>query len=181
LENTMPGNLPLSFVILEIVKRTPTWVWAILLALVVLGVLQMRDRLLSRTRLMITPVGLAAYSLLGAASTFGMRPEVIVAWLAGLAVAIAANGLLQWPRDARPDGKGNYSVPGSAWPLVLMMAIFVMRYIGTVTLVFHPDWATDPQFSLGMTLAYGTLSGLFTARAIRILRSDRSGTALRMA
>jgi hypothetical protein len=177
----MPGNMPLSFVVLEIVKRTPTWVWAILFALIVLGVMQMRDRLVGRTRLMLTPIGLGLYSLAGAASTFGFRPEVVVAWLAGLALAVASNRVLQWPRDARPDGKGNFTVAGSIWPLVLMMAIFMLRYVGTVTLVFHREWAGDPLFSVGMTLAYGTLSGLFTARTLRILASERGTGSLRMA
>ena len=177
----MPGNLPLSFIILEIIKRTPMWVWAILATLVVLGALQMRDRLVSRTRLMVAPIGLGAYSLWGATAAFGIRPEVIVAWLAGLAIAIAANRVLRWPHDARPDGRGSFSVPGSVWPLVLMVSIFVLRYIVAVTLVFHREWATDPLFSLGMSLAYGALSGLFTARALRILGSERGTFSLRMA
>jgi len=177
----MPGNLPLSFVILEIIKRTPTWVWAILLALIVLGVLQMRDRLVGRTRLLATPIGLGLFSLSGATAAFGIRPEVIAAWLAGLALAVASNRVLAWPRDASPDGHGRFMVAGSVWPLVLMLAIFGLRYVGAVTLVFHRDWAADPLFSLGMALAYGALSGLFTARALRILGSERGIVSLRIA
>jgi hypothetical protein len=177
----MPGNMPFSFIILEIIKRTPMWAWAILATLIVLGLIQLRDRLISRTPLLIGATGLGAYSLWGAGSAFGARPEVIMAWLAGLALAVAANRVLQWPRDARPDGSGRFAVPGSVWPLVLMMTIFALRYVGTVTLVFHRDWATDSLFSLGMSLAYGTLSGLFAARALRILGSERGAASLRLA
>ena len=177
----MPSNIPLSFLVIEIIRRTPVWVWAILAALIVLGLTQMRDRLVSRTRLMVTPIGLGLYSLSGAASMFGARPPIVAAWIAGLALAIAANRVLLWPRDARPDGRGNFAVPGSAWPLVLMMAIFVLRYVGAVSLAFRPAWAQEPVFSLGLALAYGTLSGLFTARALRILGSARAEPALGVA
>jgi hypothetical protein len=174
----MTGNIPLGLLVLEILRRTPSWVWAILAALILLGLNQMRDRTISRTRLLLTPIGLGLYSLSGAAAMFGPRPEVIVAWLAGLALAIATNRVLQWPRDARPDGRGNFTVPGSAWPLVLMMAIFALRYVGNVALAFHHDWAGDAAFSLGMALAYGSLSGLFTARAIRVLASAGAAPSL---
>ena len=173
--------MSLSLVILEIIKRTPMWVWSILAALIVVGLINLRERIYSRARLVATPIALGAYSLWGATAAFGLRPEVIAAWLAGLALAVAANRVLQWPRNARPDGKGSFTVPGSVWPLVLMLAIFSLRYVDTVTLVFHHDWARDAQFSLGMTLAYGTLSGLFTARALRILGSGRGTMSLRTA
>ena len=174
----MPSNISLGFLVLEIIRRTPVWVWAILAALIVLGVTQMRDRVLGRTRLMVTPIGLGLYSLAGAASMFGARPQVVAAWVTGLALAVAANRVLQWPGNVRSDGRGNFAVPGSVWPLVLMMAIFALRYVGSVSLAFHPEWAHDPVFSLGLALAYGTLSGLFTARALRILGSERAEPAL---
>jgi hypothetical protein len=174
----MPSNIPLGFLVVEIIRRTPVSVWAILAALVVLGIRQMRDRIISRTRLMIAPIGLGLYSLAGAASMFGARPSVIGAWLGGLALAVTANRVLQWPRHARPDGRADFAVPGSVWPLALMMAIFVLRYIGTVSLAFHPDWAHDAAFSLGLGLACGTLSGMFTARALRVLGSRRAEPAL---
>src|SRR5438105_13321947 len=101
----MPSNIPLGFLVLEIIRRTPLWVWAILAALVVLGLTQMRDRLVSRSRLLVTPIGLGLYSLSGAASMFGARPEVVAAWLAGLALAVAANRILQWRRGSRPTSR----------------------------------------------------------------------------
>ena len=30
----MPSNIPLGFLVLEIIRRTPVWVWAILAALI---------------------------------------------------------------------------------------------------------------------------------------------------
>jgi hypothetical protein len=165
----MPADAPLSFVIIQIIKHTPLWVWGILALLVVLGSMQMRDHVLTRVRLLLAPIGLGGYSLWGAVAAFGMRAEVFAVWTAGVGLALAANRILKWPRDARPDGAGRFALRGSPWPLVVMLSIFAIRYVGAVTLVFHPDWARGAGFSLAMCVAYGALSGLFTARALRIL------------
>jgi hypothetical protein len=167
----MPSNLPLSTVIVEIISHTPGYVWAILAALVVLGSLQLRDHVVSRARLALAPVGLGAFSLWGATMAFGARSEVIAAWLLGIALALVANRWLQWPRNVRADGAGRFAIGGSPWPLIAMLAVFMIRYAIAVTLAFHHDWARDPVFGFTAALVYGAISGLFAARALRILRS----------
>lgn len=174
----MPADTPLLTAIALILSHTPTYVWFILAALVVLGAMQWRDHVLSRGRLAIAPLGLGAFSLWGATAAFGARTEVIACWALGIGVAIVANRWLRWPRHVRPDGHGGFAIGGSAWPLVLMLAIFALRYSVAVTLAFHPGWARDPAFSLALATVYGAVSGLFTARALRILRSSPSTAGL---
>jgi hypothetical protein len=177
----MPSNLPLATVIVEILRHTPNYVWAILAALIVLGLLQWRDHAVGRNRLVVAPILLGAYSLWGATLAFGLRAEVVVAWLAGMAAALVANRWLRWPRAIGVDGAGRYLLRGSPWPMVAMLAIFGLRYAVAVTLVFHHDWAADALFSGAIALVYGALSGLFAARALRILRSADAPAALAIA
>ena len=167
----MPSNLPLSTVIVEIISHTPGYVWAILAALVVLGSLQLHDHVITRARLALAPVGMGALSLWGATMAFGARTEVIAAWALGIALALVANRWLQWPRNVRADGTGRFAIGGSPWPLIAMLAVLMIRYAIAVTLVFHHEWARDPFFSFAAALVYGAISGLFAARALRILRS----------
>jgi len=166
--NAMHPEPPLFTVVLAILSHTPGYVWAILAALVVLGSVQLRTQRMSRARLSIAPVAMAGLSLWSATAAFGARPVVAVAWLLGICAAILANRALRWPREVGRDG-GAFVVAGSAWPLGLMLTIFALRYAVAVTLVLHPEWRADPTFAAGMTLLYGALSGLFTARAVRIL------------
>ena len=173
----MPSNLPLSTVILEIVRHTPGYVWLILAALIVLGTLQWRDHVLTRGRLAIAPLALAGYSLWGATLAFGTRTDVIVAWATGIVAAFVANRWLRWPRTVEPLGQGRYALRGSPWPMVAMLAVFALRYAVAVTLVFHREWAADPSFSLALSAVYGALSGLFAARALRILNAAPSRPA----
>jgi hypothetical protein len=172
----MPPNLQLSRVVVEVVKHTPPYVWAILLALVVVGCLQLRDHAVARRRLTWGSLALAGYSLSGVGLAFGFRAEVIAAWVLGLITLIGANHLLQRPRDIGIDSAGRYALRGSAWPLLTMLTVFALRYAVTVTLVFHRDWAADAAFSGAIAFVYGTLSGFFAARALRILRTSAPAT-----
>ena len=175
----MLSDLSFWTVVAQIIRHTPPYVWAILLALVALGLMQWRDHIVSRARLAIAPIGLGAFSLWGTTMAFGAQPAVVVAWLAGIALAIAANRWLRWPREVQPTADGRFALRASPWPLVAMMTVFSLRYAVAVTLVFHHDWAAHAGFSLPLALVYGVLSGLFAARALRILRSApmRSGWA----
>ena len=170
----MPPDTPLLTAISIIVSHTPTYVWFILAALVVLGGMQWRDHVVSRGRLAIAPIALGAFSLWGATAAFGLRTEVIACWALGIGLAFAANRWLRWPRAVRVDAGGGFAIVGSPWPLVLMLSIFALRYTVAVTLAFHPTWRGDPAFSLALATVYGAVSGLFAARALRILRSSPS-------
>ena len=167
----MRPDVPLLAAIGPIVSHTPLYVWAILAALVAAGSLQWRTLRMTRARLLIAPIALGAFALWGVGNAFGMHATVLGAWLGGMALSLFVNRtLLRWPREVRLDGDA-YVIAGSPWPLVLMLATFVLRYAVAVTLVFHPDWRAEPAFAAEMALLYGVLAGLFTARAVRILTS----------
>ena len=169
-KTAMQPATPLGTVIVAILSHTPGYVWAILAALVVLGSLQLRQQRMSRNRLLIAPIAMGALSLWSATTALGVRPTVALAWLLGMGAAWLANRALRWPRAIAGDGDA-FVTAGSPWPLALMLAIFALRYAVAVSLVFHPEWRADPAFAAPMALLYGALSGMFTARAVRILTS----------
>jgi len=161
---------PMGIVILEIIRHTPPWVWAILAAIVVLGALQMRDQRPARLRVLLLPLGLGAYSAWGALSLFGAAPGVIAAWLAGALGLALASRTLPWARGVRHDPAGDrIHVPGTVWPLLLMLAVFAVRYAVVVTLVCHHEWAADAAFAAAVAGLYGALSGVFAGRALALL------------
>lgn len=174
----MPADLPLSTVVVEIVRHTPGYAWAILAVLVALGARQWRDHTVTRPRLLLAAIGLGAFSLWGAIMAFGTGATVVAAWLAGIAGVVAANRRLRRPRDVRQVGAGVFAVPGSAWPLIVMLGIFGLRYAVAVTLVFHHDWAAHAGFALPLAGAYGAASGFFAARALRVLGTARGAPSL---
>jgi hypothetical protein len=86
-------------------------------------------------------------------------------------LALLANRTLRWPRTIELAADGRFVLPGSPWPLLLMWTIFGLRYAVAVTLVFHPAWAHTDAMAIGVPALYGLLSGLFAARAWRVLQS----------
>ena len=69
--------------IIEILKRTPPWVWLLLSFLLVYGFTQARSRMVSYRRAMILPVVMLGLSLSGVAGHLDKDPPVGVAWFVG--------------------------------------------------------------------------------------------------
>ena len=170
---------PLSIVILEVLKHTPTYVWGILLALIVLGALQMRDQVIGRARVMLMPLALAGYSLWGAVWMFRMQFEVLAAWAVGMGVMLWAARWISWPRHVEflPE-RNAFAIRGSVVPLLAILAVFTVRYVIVVNLILHPDWRSLEAVAVLGSLFYGLLSGVFAMRARTIL--SHAGGGLRL-
>ncbi len=168
--NTAPSTLQILAMILA---RTPVWVWGLLVMLLALGVMYLRERRVSRLRLSLVPVGLAALSLSGVLSGFGLTG--VAAWLLGVALAFALNTQLRWTQGARREGAA-FVLPGSVLPLVLMLTIFVLNYATNVWRAMAAQGAAAPSAAVGMglSLLFGLLTGLLAARAWGVLRSPVS-------
>ncbi len=170
----MPSSMPLLTVIAQVVRHTPVWVWGLLLLLIVLGGSQMRDHRLARLRVALLPIGLGAYSAWGAVSLFGLHAGVLLAWSAAAGVAAWFSHTLAWAPGVRHDAATDrFDVPGSMWPLVLMLTVFSVRYGVNVTLAFHRDWVADATFAASISAVCGVLSGLLAGRALYILGNAR--------
>lgn len=168
----MPSSMPLLSVISQVLRHTPSWVWAVLGLLIVLGSLQLRGRRIPRLRVALLPLGLGGYSLWGAASLFGLHAGVLLAWAVVMGLTAWFTQQLAWAPGVRHDAATDrFLVPGSAWPLVLMLTVFAVRYSVVVTLAFHRDWAGDAGVAAGASAVYGALSGLLAGRALYILRT----------
>lgn len=155
--------------ILAIVQHTPLWVWALLAGLIALGLLQTRDRDMTLPRILVTPSVLLVLSLAGVVSAFGGRPLALGAWALGLALAGVVGRQAVTPRGARwCAARRRVWVPGSALPLALIVALFALKYLAGVSLAIAPRLAADTAFAVGCSLAYGSFSGLFLARAVSL-------------
>jgi hypothetical protein len=164
--------------LLEILKRTPPWVFVLFAALVAFGVLQSRTREVTLARVTVLPIVLIGLSLSGLWSTFGangIAAFAIAAWLTAVASAVLLNGLAKWPRKViYTAATRSFLVEGSWLPLAVMMVIFFTRYAVNVTLAMQPGLAASSWLAAGVGAAYGLMSGAFLARALRILNSARS-------
>jgi hypothetical protein len=157
--------------LLEILKRTPAWVFVLFVVLLALGYWQSRPRTVSRGRVAILPVAMIALSIYGVLSAFQYSVVGIAAWFVGVALAVLVNRIVGFPRGATySTAIQSYTLPGSWVPLALMMTIFFTRYAVTVTIVRNPLILAATDFVMSICLWYGFLSGMFFSSALSLRR-----------
>jgi hypothetical protein len=160
--------------LIEIIKHTPSWVFVLFVVLLIMGYKQSKDRTINRGEVLILPVAMIGLSFYGVMSAFGVgRPIGLVSWLAGIFIA----GLLsiRFPSPAGVSYSAmdrSYTVPGSWFPLFLMMAIFFIKYVVGVILARKLPVANEQIFIAAVGFSYGLISGIFLARTFVIYRSQ---------
>jgi hypothetical protein len=157
--------------LIEILKRTPSWVFVLFFALVAFGYFQTKDRTVSRGTVSILPVAMIVLSFYGVFSAFGIAPVGLASWLIGVAVAVSLGVKVPSPRGVSFSTETQlFLIPGSRVPLVLMMAIFFTKYAVGVIQARQLPLASEPVFIGAISLCYGLFSGVFPARAVVIWR-----------
>jgi uncharacterized protein YneF (UPF0154 family) len=63
-----------------------------------------------------------------------------------------------------------FTLPTSWVPLLLILGIFLTKYIVGVELAMRPALARDDQYTLVVSVIYGLFSGIFIGRAARLWR-----------
>jgi len=164
--------------LIEILKRTPFWVFILFFVLIAFGYFQSKDRAVSRGKISILPVVMIALSFYGVLSAFGIAPVGLISWVVGVGVAVWLGVKLATPHGISFSTETQlFSVPGSWLPLALMMAIFFTKYAVGVIMARQLPIVSEPVFIGSISLCYGFLSGVFLARAIVIWRSAKRATS----
>lgn len=167
----------------SIVQQTPGWVWGLLAALVALGVSQWPPRRASQWRIAILPAAMTVFAVVGLITAFtgtAHRLSVTAIWLGSAAVCTVL-GL--WLRPQAPTGTRfdrqtrHFELPGSALPLLMILGIFLTKYVVAIELALQPALTSNLVFSLGVATLYGIFNGVFTARFIRLWRLTGPSTS----
>ena len=160
--------------LVEILKRTPPWVFVLFFVLLAIGYFQSKDRAVSRVKVSLLPIAMIGLSFYGVVSALAFSPVSLFCWLLGIGVATWFGVILSIPRGVSYSIEAKlFSVPGSWVPLALMMAIFFTKYVVAVVLARQLPFAGEVTFMGSISLCYGLFSGLFLARALVIRRAAR--------
>ena len=155
-----------------IVHGTPIWVWVLLVVLLSRGFNALNSRTAPLSRLAIVPLIFAGWGIAHLISSPLAGWSDVIAWMTGSLVGIAA-GLFIATRTrfiVDPIAK-TVMVPGSALPLLLIIAIFASKF----WLGFEMATVTDVS-SLGMYMLIsaavsGVIAGVFGGRFITYWRA----------
>ena len=100
--------------ILRILEHTPVWVWVLFCALGALGLSQTRTRDVGRARAILLPLLMMVLSLSAVLNSFTQVPLALVAWGAGLWLALSAAAEAMAVRGASwSPATRRFQVPGS--------------------------------------------------------------------
>lgn len=160
--------------LLQILQHTPAWVFGLFALLLWLGAKQLRASSSGLTRVAVMPVAMGGLAIYGMVSAFGDSPMAMGAWAVA---AVAVFWLIQQrplPATTRYDAASRtFHAAGSPIPLLLMMGIFFTKYGVAVAFAMHPELAHQTPVALGVSLLYGSFSGSFAGRAIRLWKLVR--------
>jgi hypothetical protein len=158
--------------ILTILQHVPVWVYGLLFALIALGVSQSFARSATLRRVSVMPLVLLGWSLSGVSSSFGASPWVawgLLAWAAGVAGSVLLVRERIDVSSVRFDAATRrFELPGSWLPLVLMLALFALKFAAGVSLGMAPELRQSLPFVVTASLAFGAFSGAFLARALAL-------------
>ncbi|MFZ6875347.1 DUF6622 family protein [Undibacterium sp. Di27W] len=154
----------------QIISGTPMYVWAILGFLAFRGIKASVDRELTVRAVVIIPLVMLGLSAHGILSGFGAEPLVIATWIA----AIAAGATVSWNMVSDKNvrilaDKGTVFYRGSWGPLIMMMSIFVMKYVVNVALHVSPALHSNMLFAVISTALFGLFNGLFLGKMLHVL------------
>jgi hypothetical protein len=169
-----------------VLQHTPTWVWGLLATLTAVGLSQVRTRSVGLARVALLPMAMTGLALWGTVSAFGGSTQfgpVLLAWLTAAAATLAAVAPFAPPAGSRYDPAArSFLLPGSWIPLLLILGVFLTKYIVGVEVAMQPSLAHDSQYTLVVGTLYGAFSGIFGGRAVRLWRlAARPGASTRPA
>lgn len=158
--------------------RTPNWVWVLLAALIWLGLKGTRERFVSLSVLWIRPLCMTLFSLWGVVSAFGGHAAyALPLWLACYGLVLLATYPLPPHKNATYDAAQRlFHLPGSWVPMVLILAMFAVKWSIGVQLAMEPQLVGNHWFVYSVVAIYGVLSGLFSARTLRLFKLMRRNT-----
>lgn len=157
----IPGNT-----FLQILYFTPRWVFGLLAALVVFGLMQARTRRVPAGLALLLPAVMLVLSLSGVLQEIGSWPA-LAAWLSGV-VATTAFTLPAMRSEAATwdPASRRLTIAGSWVPLFVILGIFAVRYAIGVAEGMDLEIARSAVSQAAASLALGALSGFFAARGL---------------
>jgi teichoic acid transport system permease protein len=159
--------------IVAAVAHTPLWVWPLFAVMLWLGVRNASTRERALAPMFALPAIVLAIGLFNIATSSGDLTLAIPAFVVSLAIGVAIGWNLV-PSDVVPlREQGRVVVPGSAAPLLIVIAVLILRYAIGYTYGRWPELRSDPALTLEFGATGALLAGILWGRALRLVQIYR--------
>jgi|KBSSwiStaDraftv2_1062776.scaffolds.fasta_scaffold1320954_2 hypothetical protein len=151
-------------VILVVLSRTPLWVWPLIATVLGFGVWNLWTREIAVRRLVAFPLIMLGLSLSNAIGTAAPPTLAAGMWLAAAAFGAAAGWAMTGPPLALDPARRRITIAGSALPLLVTIAIILLRYGFGYAYGRYPELRADPMLALELIGAAAFLAGITFGR-----------------
>ncbi|BBG30537.1 DUF6622 family protein [Zymobacter palmae] len=156
---------------MQIISHAPTWVWVLLVALVLRGIKALQDRTMSLTRLLLLPV----IFLVWGGYALCQDTETSILALVSAAIGLPLGAFVGWRcwrtspglRDA--GAPGHVVRAGSALPLCFIVVAFISRFVMAAYLHTHQDAVSSAWMMVIVGLWSGAIDGVFWGGSFNLL------------
>jgi uncharacterized membrane protein YfcA len=155
---------------LMLIKNTPTWVWILLIFLILRGIKALQDREMRPDRLFLLPIVFFVWSVYAVLLETTFQASALLALAVGIVTGIAVGWVL-WcsqPRLRTKPGTDLVINPGSPFILVLILITFCTKFALSATLATHPPLLYSFSFNLLFGFVSGLLDGIFWGRTLNL-------------
>jgi len=157
--------------VIEILRGTPPWVFALLGYLAWRGAVRLKGGTSTPRRSAIVPMVFIVWGLSGLFQHDGNLHDLLLPWLAGCCVGMLAGRLIE-PMPGIDRAAGLLHFGPSAIPLVRNVLLFCMHYFLHVAAALDAGFA--PRMVAWDLLVSGVSAGYFLGWAIRLWRAWRA-------
>lgn len=157
--------------ILDILRATPVWVFALFAYLLWMGLWRLRTRTRSVRSLWIAPALFIVWGLSGLLGRPGPLPLTLACWTAGAAIGAAIGRRIE-PVPLLDLASGTVRQASSAIPLLRNLAVFGAHYLLHVAAAFAP--ASAARLMSWDTVVSGLGAGYFIGWGLLLARAWRA-------
>jgi len=159
--------------IVEAIAHTPPWVWPLFLLMLWLGARNLATRERPLAPMFVLPAIVLILGLVTLATSSADLTLVIPAFVVSLAIG-AAIGWNLVPGNVVPvRERGRVVVPGSVAPLLVVIAVLILRYAMGYIYGRWPELRRDPALTLEFGATGALLAGIVWGRMLRFVQIYR--------
>lgn len=164
--------------IIAALAHTPLWVWPLFAVMLWLGARNVSTRERALAPMFALPAIVLAIGLFEIATSSADLTLAIPAFAVSLALGVAIGWNLVPGDVVRRREQGRVLVPGSAAPLLIVIALLVLRYAMGYTYGRWPELRSDPALTLEFGATGALLAGILWGRALRLVQIYRRPSAI---
>jgi len=155
--------------LIQIFSQIPTWVVAVLLYGIVMGVRAMFVRRVSLVAISVPALVFLGLSLTSLVAAVHAVPVGAFFWALGIAAGILAGMTIFSAKIVDADaGGGRMTIAGSPVSLILFVLIFATKFYYNMHIAMQPHAASDPVFVSTVLALSGAGTGIMIGRVSKL-------------